>query len=144
MSNIHTSNTIWQKVLTAFKCESNFLTTDSITTDENLEKVGVYNELSQWCAVEEMMIVDRETKQSRKHWGLRLKSNNLIAPFAPQVQSRPENLHFPLALTKSVLNNISRIMFSLHSSNRQLLAGPPGVGKTKIIEVLAKMLGYSI
>ncbi|CAF3998811.1 unnamed protein product, partial [Didymodactylos carnosus] len=142
-------------LLTAFKCEKNFLSIgekdstttegkDSITTDENLEKVGVYKDLSQWCSVEEMTIVDTETKQLRTHWGLRLKSNNLIAPFAPHIQSRPENLRFSLALTKSVLNNISRIIFSLHSSNRQLLAGPPGVGKTKIIEVLAKMLGYEV
>ncbi|CAF0790029.1 unnamed protein product [Adineta steineri] len=154
-SNMHSSNTIWEKVLTAFKCEKNFILTDdkdsssteekdSITTNENLEKVGVYKDLSQWCTVEEMTIIDTETKELRTHWGLRLKSNNLIAPFAPQIQSRPENLLFPLALTKSVLNNISRIIFSLHSSNRQLLAGPPGVGKTKIIEVLAKMLGYEV
>ncbi|CAF3432646.1 unnamed protein product [Rotaria socialis] len=151
----HSSNSIWQKVLAAFKLKKNFVPPDekdsaareekdSITTDENLEKIGVYKDLSQWCTVEEMLIVDTETKQLRAHWGLRLKSNNLIAPFAPQIQSRPENLRFPLALTKSVLDNISRIIFSLHSSNRQLLAGPPGVGKTKIIEVLAKMLGYEV
>ncbi|CAF2953951.1 unnamed protein product [Rotaria sp. Silwood2] len=138
-TNIEKTNTIWQKVLDAFKC-----TNDLITTDEKLEKSGVYAQLDEWCAVEEMTIFDQEKSQTRKHWGLRLLSNQLIAPFAPQIETRPDNLIFPLALTKSVLNNISRIIFSLHSSNRQLLAGPPGVGKTKIIEVLAKMLGYDV
>ena len=144
-SNIDSSNTIWQKVLKAFKCEKTFLSTDEKDSiDGNHEKVSVYNDLSEWCSVEEMTIIDPETKQSQAHWGLRLKSNNLIAPFAPKIQSRPENLSFGLALTKSVLNNISRIIFSLHTSNRQLLAGPPGVGKTKIIQVLAEMLGYEV
>lgn len=132
------TNVVWQKVLDAFHC-----TNDSIINDEKLEKAGVYQRLEDWCAVEEMTILDPITHQSRAHWGLRLLSNHLIAPFAPQVQTKPA-LNFPLALTKSVLSNISRILFSLHSSNRQLLAGPPGVGKTKIIEVLAEMLGYQV
>ncbi|CAF1192426.1 unnamed protein product, partial [Didymodactylos carnosus] len=139
ISNLQTTNKVWQTVLQAFKC-----TNECITVDEKLEKSGVYTRIDEWCAVEEMMVTDKETSQQRKHWGLRLRSNGLIAPFAPQMQSLPDQITFPLALTKSVLNNISRIIFSLHSSNRQLLAGPPGVGKTKIIEVLAKMLGYDV
>ncbi|CAF4758962.1 unnamed protein product, partial [Rotaria sp. Silwood1] len=139
ISNLQTTNVVWKEVLQAFKC-----TQDCITSDEKLEKVGVYTKLDEWCIVEDMMILDKETDEVRQHWGLRLLSNGLIAPFAPQVQTKPDKLKFSLALTKSVLNNISRIVFSLHSSNRQLLAGPPGVGKTKIIEVLAKMLGYNV
>ncbi len=69
--NMQKTNTVWQKVLDAFEC-----TNDSITTDEKLEKSGVYTRLDEWCTVEEMTIVDPETKQSRKHWGLRLLSNN--------------------------------------------------------------------
>ena len=134
ISNLADSNSVWQQVLQEFKC-----TNDRITSDEKLDKSGVYNRIDEWCAVEEMMLAD-----GRQHWGLRLLSNGLIAPFAPQIQSLPDQITFPLALTKSVLNNISRILFSLHSSNRQLLAGPPGVGKTKIIEVLARMLGYNV
>lgn len=135
VSTLQPVDAFWQKVMEAFDCPK-----DCTTTDENLEKLGVCTEIDQWCEVKRMTM----EKSTSERWGLRLRSNGLIAPFAPKVKSIPNDLKFPLVLTKSVLNNISRVLFSLPSSTRQLFIGPPGIGKTKIIEVLAKMLGYDV
>ncbi len=138
ISKLQSGNVAWEKVLTAFKCSY-----DCMKFDKQFEELGVYTELDQWCQTEEM-ILHPNTPNERKHLVLRLKFNKLIAPFAPQAKSLPKDYKFKLAVTKSVLNNISRILFSLHSSKRQLLIGPPGVGKTRIVEVLAEMLGYNV
>ncbi|UJR09471.1 hypothetical protein I4U23_013709 [Adineta vaga] len=138
ISKLQSANVAWEKVRTAFKCSY-----DCMKFDEQFEELGVYTELNQWCQEDEIILHPR-TSNERKHLVLRLKFNKLIAPFAPQPKPLSKDYKFPLAVTKSVLNNISRILFSLHSSKRQLLIGPPGVGKTRIIEVLAEMLGYNV
>ena len=106
--------------------------------DEQLNQSLVYTDVDSWCEVD-----GTNTDQGHR-WILRLRSNGLLAPFARRVTTKPVDLKVRLAVTKSVLNNITRIVFSLHSSTRQLLIGPPGIGKTKIIEALAMLLGYDI
>ena len=51
---------------------------------------------------------------------------------------------FQFTATKTSLDNVTRILATLASDSALLLEGPPGIGKTSIVEQTARLLGFKV
>ena len=51
---------------------------------------------------------------------------------------------FQFTTTKTSMDNVIRILASLASDSALLLEGPPGIGKTSIVEQTARLLGFEV